>query len=209
MQMKIGARPYSCDCKSLVDAVGNSHAPNEGRRLVQATVARLKAERFLEILWAPGHCGLIGNELADEEANYASEEHQPLVALDPATHRALIRRTCTSNCNTTPLHAATYTRSPLQQEDVLLSKSETTDLRSFYSGQHTQLRRWKNLISRSEETMCRLCDNEEDSYDHLWLRCPAFDADRQRPDLGASLDELVRLPERAQALLRIITRHLG
>ncbi len=52
--------------------------------------------------------------------------------------------------------------------------------------------------------MCRLCDNEEESYDHLWLRCPAFDADRQRLNLGASLDELVRLPERAQALLRII-----
>ncbi len=33
-----------CDCKSLVDAVGNSHAPEEGPRLVQATVARLHAE---------------------------------------------------------------------------------------------------------------------------------------------------------------------
>ncbi len=57
--------------------------------------------------------------------------------------------------------------------------------------------------------MCRLCDNEEESYDHLWLHCPAFDADRQRLDLGASLDKLVRLPERAQALLRIILRRLG
>ncbi len=57
--------------------------------------------------------------------------------------------------------------------------------------------------------MCRLCDKEEESFDHLWLRCPAFDADRQRMDRGASLDELVRPPERAQALLRIILRRLG
>ncbi len=149
------------------------------------------------------------NELADEEATSGSAEHQPLVALDPATRRALIRCTCTSTFNTTPLHAATYTRSPLQQEDALLSKSETTDRRRFRSGNHPALRRWKNRISRSEETMCRLCDNEKESYDHLWLRCPAFDADRQRLDLGASLDELVRLPERAQALLRIILRRLG
>ncbi len=56
--------------------------------------------------------------------------------------------------------------------------------------------------------MCRLWDNEEESYDHLWLRCPAFDADRQRLDLGASLDELVRLPVSAQALLRVILRRL-
>ncbi len=55
------------------------------------------------------------------------------------------------------------------------------------------------------------CNNndEEESYDLLWLRCPAFDADRQRLDLGASIDELVGLPARAQALLRIILRHLG
>ena len=195
-----------CDCKSLVDAVGNSHAPDEGIRLVQAAVARLNAERSLEVLWVPGHCGLKGNELADGEAKLGSAEHQPLVALDPATRRALIRRACTSKLKTTPLHTATYTRIPLQQEDALLSKSQTTDLRRFRSGHHPALRRWKNLINRSEETRCRLCAEEEESYDHLWLRCPAFDADRQRLDLGASLDKLVRLPARAQALLRIILR---
>ncbi len=57
--------------------------------------------------------------------------------------------------------------------------------------------------------MCHLCDNKDESYDHLRLRCPAFYADRQRLDLGAFLEELVRLPERAQALLRIILRRLG
>ncbi len=39
-----------CYCKSLVDAVGNSHAPGEGIRLVQAAVVRLNAERCLEVL---------------------------------------------------------------------------------------------------------------------------------------------------------------
>ncbi len=42
--------------------------------------------------------------------------------------------------------------------------------------------------------MYRLCDNEEESYDRLSLRCPVFDAYRQRLDLGASLDELTSLP---------------
>ncbi len=64
-----------CDCKSLVDAVGNSHAPDEGIRLVQAAVARLNAERCLEVLWVPGHCGLMGDELAYEEAKSGSAEH--------------------------------------------------------------------------------------------------------------------------------------
>ncbi len=29
-------------------------------------------------------------------------------------------------------------------------------------------------------------NNEDETYDHLWLRCPAFDADRKRLDLGES-----------------------
>ncbi len=46
-----------CDCKSLVDAVGNPLAPDEGIRLVQAGVARLSGERRLELLWVPCNCG--------------------------------------------------------------------------------------------------------------------------------------------------------
>ncbi len=45
-------------------------------------------------------------------------------------------------------------------------------------------------------------------YDHLWLCCPAIDADRKRLDLGVSIDELTRFPTRAQTLLWIILRYL-
>ncbi len=83
-----------CDCKSLVDAVGNSHTPEEGKMLVQAAVSRLNAERCLEVLCVASHCGLLGNELAAEETKLGSAEHQLPVVLDPATHRALMRRTC-------------------------------------------------------------------------------------------------------------------
>ncbi len=93
-----------CDCKSLVGAVGNSHAPDEGIRLVYAAVAQLNAERCLEALWVPGHRGLMGNELADEEAKLDSAEHQPRATLDLATCRALTRRACTSKFSSTPPH---------------------------------------------------------------------------------------------------------
>ncbi len=151
----------------------------------------------------------MGNELADEEARLYSAEHQPLIALDPTTRRAPIRCVYASTFNTTPLQAASSTRILLQFEDVLLFKPQTTDLRRFRSGHYPTLRRWKNLINRSEETMCHLCDNEEESYDHLWLRCPAFDAGCQRLDLWASLGDIARLRVRSQALLRIIRRRLG
>ncbi len=101
-----------CDDKSLVDVMGNPLAPAEGIGLVHVALVRLNAERCLEVLTVPGHCCLRGNDLADEEAKSGSTEHQPSVALDPATRRALIRRACSSTFNNTPLHAATGTRSP-------------------------------------------------------------------------------------------------
>ncbi len=64
-----------CDCKSLVVAVGNRQAPDEGIGLVQAAVALLNAGRCLEVLWVQGHCGFQGKELAEEEAKSGSAEH--------------------------------------------------------------------------------------------------------------------------------------
>ncbi len=90
-----------CDCKSLVDAFGDWHALDEGKRLVQAALTRLNAERCLEVLWVPGYCGRMANELAHEEAKFGSVEQQPPVALDPATRRVLIRRACASNFSST------------------------------------------------------------------------------------------------------------
>ncbi len=47
---KLGNALLMCDCQSLVDAVDNPLAPDEGIRLAQAAVAQLNAERCLEVL---------------------------------------------------------------------------------------------------------------------------------------------------------------
>ncbi len=107
-----------CNCKLLVDAVGNPLAPDEDIRLLQAAVARLNAERCLEVLWAPSHCGLQGNELADERAKFGSAEYQPPVRLDYTTRRAVIWRACSTPFISTPLHTATYSTNLSHREDL-------------------------------------------------------------------------------------------
>ncbi len=92
--------------------------------LVQAAVAWLNAERCLEVLWVPGHCGLQGNELADEEAKLGSAEHQPLVTLDCATRRAVIRRACSTPTISTSLHTATYPKNLVLRGDPKMSKTK-------------------------------------------------------------------------------------
>ncbi len=90
-----------------------------------------------------------------------------------------------------------------------MTKPDVTHLRRFRSGHHPALGRWQHLINRSEEATFRISNDGDETYDHLWLRTPAFDTDRKRLDLGVSIDELTRVPSRAQALLWIILRRLN
>ncbi len=55
---------------------------------VEATAAWLNAERHLEVVPVPGYCGLMGNELVDDEVKLDTMEHQSSVALDPASRTA-------------------------------------------------------------------------------------------------------------------------
>ncbi len=85
--------------------------------IIQASTARLNAERRIEILLVPGNCGLMGRKLDDDETKFGLVAHQLAVALDFATRRALISRVCTSNLGprhfTLPrLHAVLNDRSP-------------------------------------------------------------------------------------------------
>ena len=58
------------------------------------------------------------------------------------------------------------------------------------------------MTGMSETDSCRLCEEEEESSEHLWLRCSAFIAERQRLGLGRTFDELVRIASAAEIHLQ-------
>ena len=124
--------------------------------------------------------------------------------LDSSTRAALIRREERQSSLNNPRLTALYTIRTREEEEALLQKADRTDLIRFRCGHHRHLRRWQHMTGMSETDNCRLCAEEEESSEHLWLRCPAFIAERQRPGLGRTFDELVRLPCASLALLRII-----
>ena len=78
----------------------------------------------------------------------------------------------------------------------------------FRSGHHPALRRWQRLVGVSEDAVCRLCDEGVEYAERNWQQCPALLVDRHHSDLGHMMDEYVRLPRAAQALLGIIIRRL-
>ena len=197
-----------CDCKSLVETLANSNQLDGDMHRIQSAIAELCKKKEVRILWVPGHCNLRGNELADLEAKLGSEVAQPSVPLDSSIRAALIRREERQSSLTHPHLTALYTTRPREEEETLLQKADRTDLIRFRCGHHPHLRRWQQITGMSETDSCRLCTEEEESSEHLWLRCPAFIAERQHLGLGRTFDELVRLQSASLALLRIIFRHL-
>ena len=196
------------DSKSMVETLANSNQPEGDVHRIQSAIAELCKKKEVRILWVPGHCNLRGNELADLEVKLGSESAQPSVPLDSSTRAALIRREERQSPLTYPRLTALYTTRPREEEEALLQKADRTDLIRFRCGHHPHLRHWKHMTGMSDTDSCRLCAEEEESSEHLWLRCPAFIADRQRLGLGRTFHELVRLPCASLAPLRIIFRRL-
>ena len=193
-----------CDCKTLVETIANSNQPDGDVHRIQSAIAELCMKKEVRILWVPGHCNLRGNELADLEAKLGSEVAQLSVPLDSSTRAALIRREERQSSLTHPRLTAICTSRPREEEEALLQKADRTDLIRFRCGHHPNLRRWQHMTGILETDSCRLCAKEEESSEHLWLRCPAFIAERQRLGLGGPLmSSCAKL-----ALLRIIFRRL-
>ena len=197
-----------CDSKTMVKTLANSNQPEGDVHRIQSAIVELCKKKEVRILWVPGHCNHRGNELADLEAKLGSESAQPSVPLDSLTRAELIRREERQSSLTHRRSTALYTTRPREEEEALLKKADRTDLFRLRCGHHPHLRRWQHMTGMSETDSCRLCAEEEESSEHLWLRCPAFIAERQRLGLGRIFDELVRLPCASLALLRIIFRRL-
>ena len=83
-----------CDCKSLFPAISNANSPDSFVIQPQAAVVVLAMSKYIMTMWAPGHCGPPGNELAHHQAKLGAVETQHDNALEPAMRKALIHRSC-------------------------------------------------------------------------------------------------------------------
>ena len=196
------------DCKSLLQALSNNDITDPSLLSINSSIAAFPSPKSIRLIWVPGHCNLPGNDLADEQAKLGSALPQPTAPLDPQTRLAIIRRSCKPPPSIHPrLISLTSSRSNPEEESQL-SKKDLVDLIRFRSGHHPSLRRWQHLTGKSEDDRCRLCGEDEESAEHLWLRCPALQSARYHRRLGFSFGELRSLPQASLALLRIILRRL-
>ena len=120
--------------------------------------------------------------------SYTESYHLTILSTSPIQHERL-KKVCTSL--------------NVEQIETSFAKTERTDLARFHSGHHPALRHWQQLVGISEDAVCRLCGEEVEASEHLWLRCPAILVERHHSDLGHLMDVLFRFPRAAVALRRI------
>lgn len=200
------------DSRSLLDALDGSNARSSRVRELQAAMWHVVREqrKRVRLVWTPGHCGVGGNEEADRMAEEGRGREQVGTTVDDSTREACIRR---SLLGAPPLQhervRTVYGDGGVREgREERLTRAERVDLSRFRSGHHPKLRRWQHMVGKSESDLCRLCGEEEESTEHLWMRCPALIMQRFSTGLGGGLAELTARPTEAYALIRIILRRL-
>ena len=155
-------------------------------------MALLAVSKSILIVGAFGHYGLPGNELADHQAKLSAADAQPDNTHDAAIQRVRIRRFCRAppiqHVRLKEVHPFLHN----EQIDTSFSKTERTDVVCLRSGHHPALRRCLHLVVVSVNALCRLCGDEVESVEHIWLRCPALLMEGHHRNLGHTMDKLVR-----------------
>ena len=95
-----------CDCKYLFQAVSNTSSADLSVIQMQAAAAVLAMLKSILIVWAPGHCGLSGNEFADHQAKLVPQ------ILSPTTHSKQLHGALTSAVPVAPLLSNTERSHP-------------------------------------------------------------------------------------------------
>ena len=155
--------------------------------------------------WIPGHCGIYGNDRADEAARSAHDsDHSadiPFSRTDAATRlRSLARELTLAQWN-----SAEFTNARLHSLDPNLqlrlpsgiSRAEETLLCRLWLGV-AFTNAYSYLLGMANNSTCNHCSCEE-TISHLLCECPRFSAPRQ--ELSNALDKLDNRPMSEQRVL--------
>ena len=125
----------------------------------------------LQLVWVPSHCGIPGNDIADEEANEATGKDQGRRGWLYDVAKARIWQRARKRVIQHERIAAIFPEGKVKDERMELSKEEGISWRRFRSGHSLELKEYRKRIGLAEEDRCRLCGEEPETTDHIMLRC--------------------------------------
>ena len=190
-------------CKALV---GYDHAVSHLRNLLSS------CDSTIGIQWVPGHCGIPGNEDADQAANAARTISGPQRSTTLKGIIPLIKRHITDPpCRSDHSHIATiYGKISKNKEKQITSRWDQVELARLRSGHHWDLRSYLHRIDEDIDATCPRCKQADDTSMHLF-ECAGTMAARHEifGTVEVSPSALTEHPQRALALARRSLRGAG
>ena len=166
-------------CTDSQSCLTGLNSGSSGRSPIMDTTRRLleSGRNIINLQWVPGHCGLIGNEMADREAKVATIPSSQGVGdrFDPVpvsfgAAKALVKRSIRDSSPLPSRLQAVYVVPP---RVAGFTRREATLLAQLRTGHCRFLASYRVRFGSGGVAACRYCDlGEEQTLEHLF-GCPA------------------------------------
>ena len=166
-----GQRCLICSDSKAALAALDSGSPGVGSNLsyVRQLLGQVRSTVLLQ--WVPGHCGLLGNEWADQAAKEAAADR----AGEPrpvswAAAKALIDRAIVDPPPEHPRVGMVYGGG---RPDLLTSRKANVMVARLRSGHSTILAAYRHRIGQGDDPSCQRCGAPVEDLEHWLSQCPA------------------------------------
>lgn len=168
---------------------------------------QLSCRNKVNLYWVPGHCGIEGNEKADQLAKLGSSQQfigpEPFIGLSPANLKMELKnweeskvQSIWNNTSTARQSKRFIKPNALNTQRLLnLSKKDLCTYTGLITG-HCPSKHHLKIIGKLSDDRCRFCNLESESSEHLLCDCAALFNKRCRfLDKGLTVpDEIWTIP---------------
>ena len=190
------------DSKSMVDALRKNNW-KESHEWLRATKSIL--QNFVQkviLCWVPSHCGVYGNEKADQAAEQGTKLDQRAAPVTLSIAKAKIK-----SKKWIPSHERARKMFKERRKPKETEKKWPESIRRLYSrircDHAKELKAYQKRIGIVEDGTCSHCEmNEEETVEHVLCKCPQLEQARKEEWPGAfKMEMLVSEPDVCRKVL--------
>lgn len=179
-----------CDSQAAILALSSSTVTSSLVRECRKVGRQLRSQHHsIELVWVPGHAGHTGNEEADRLARHGSSHNpvgpQPFIPVGPAVVGRTVKEYVYQkwanewSSHSTMRTARAFIRGPRSDyglHNLKTTRSKARAITALLTG-HGPFRQHlsrMSLLDNEISALCRLCQQSEETAEHLMCHCPSL-----------------------------------